>query len=146
MKSLTVGRLCENRLTLSPNCNLRFDRPFSSAKPRGSRLCQRFFTTERPIALPDRTPSDANNAITGEESRPVDCNRQAAGNSPVTSPRSFCVTMAATVRHDGVTSKGVWLVASEPKASESYEACLKNTTVQSDSNSFMGLLSANEPN
>lgn len=41
---------------------------------------------------------------------------------------------------------GVWLVASEPKDSKSYEACLNKIEVQSDGNSDLGLLSANEPN
>lgn len=67
----------------------------------------------------NRAASDANVAITGEQSRPVHENPAGSKASRlVTSPRSICVTMAATVRHDGVTSKGVSLVASEPKASE----------------------------
>jgi len=90
----------------------------------------------------NRAAPDANAAITGAQSRPVSANP--AGLK--TSPRSICVTMAATVRHGGVTPVGVWLVASEPKASKSYEARPKATTVQSDSNSNTGLLSANEPN
>jgi len=90
----------------------------------------------------NRAASDANAAITGEQSRPV--HENPAGLK--TSPRSICVTMAATVNLVGVTTKGVRLVACEPNDSKSYEACPKETTVQSDSNSCLGLLSANEPN
>ena len=70
--------------------------------------------------------SGVNAMTTSDQSRHMDAN-------PVclkTSPRSFCVTMAATVSRGGVSPVGVWLVASEPKDSKSYEACLKETTVQ----------------
>ena len=148
-ETTNVGRLRENRPHLSLNCIVRFDRPFSSAKPRGSRLVWRFFTTERPITLPDRAFSGDNTSATDKQSRRVDTSR-AVMLKPARLKmvrRPFDVTTASAVNHAGVTAKGVWLVASEPRDSKSSEPCPKETSDSSDGTTCsVGLLSATDLN
>lgn len=145
MQILSVRSRCRNRAVVE-----RVDeRDFLDLPAQDdARLGQSGFTTklfypERDLfSHTNRDASGTNTVFTGDQSRSVNANPALFK----TSPRSFCVTMAATVSRGSEMPVGVWLVTSEPKDSKSYEACLNKIEVQSDGNSDLGLLSANEPN
>ena len=90
----------------------------------------------------NRAASGVNATTTSEQSRRMDEN-------PVrlkTSPRSFCVTMAATVSHGSVIAGGVgWLPVSR-RLQKLRTLSERNEKSKADSNSDLGLLSATDSN